>query len=178
MSGGKSLRERLAFQRWFLLGSPAQFAARDSRSVRRTCRKYLEFFMSVECFAKVRGLKREEIGVLSEDKKRWNQAELNWNVKSYLTVTSIQNCVTYLWAHEQIVFVQDLLLSKKSQLRDSVFRISGRIWSCFGIGFGSGSFIDPDPSFCINLSEDLCKEFEEKEKNFCGRLKMKHGENS
>jgi hypothetical protein len=38
--------------------------------VRRTCRKYLEFFMSVECFAKVRGLKREENGVLDEEKKR------------------------------------------------------------------------------------------------------------
>ncbi len=47
------------------LGSPAQFAARDSRSLRRTCRKYLEFFMPVEGFAKVRGLKR----VLDEEKK-------------------------------------------------------------------------------------------------------------
>jgi len=66
----------------FFLGSPAQFAARDSRSVRRTCRKYLEFFMPVECFAKVRGLKREEIGVLSEEKKT-NQIRHNSNAKLF-----------------------------------------------------------------------------------------------
>jgi hypothetical protein len=43
--------------------------------------------MPVECFAKVRGLKREEIGVLGEEKKT-NQIRQNSNAKLFFYLYS------------------------------------------------------------------------------------------